>query len=131
MTNDIDQLPSVGPGQVLANVIGSAAVPVVRLTEKAAASRALRADQAVSGGSIGAALAPRRHCRRKTAVSPPRCARARRCISGANSSVRPASVQQGVRDRALPVSGPQGERAGPSESIRATVPQRPARHNGT
>ncbi len=30
---DIDQLPSVGPGQVLADVIASGAVPVVRLTE--------------------------------------------------------------------------------------------------
>jgi exodeoxyribonuclease V alpha subunit len=29
----VDQLPSVGPGQVLADVIRSAAVPVVRLTE--------------------------------------------------------------------------------------------------
>lgn len=28
-----DQLPSVGPGQVLADIIGSAAIPVVRLTE--------------------------------------------------------------------------------------------------
>jgi exodeoxyribonuclease V alpha subunit len=27
---DVDQLPSVGPGQVLADVIGSDAVPVVR-----------------------------------------------------------------------------------------------------
>ena len=39
---DIDQLPSVGPSQVLADVIGSAAVPVVCLTEvfrQAAASR--------------------------------------------------------------------------------------------
>ena len=30
---DIDQLPSVGPGQVLADIIASGAVPVVRLTE--------------------------------------------------------------------------------------------------
>jgi exodeoxyribonuclease V alpha subunit len=29
----VDQLPSVGPGQVLADVIGSGAVPVARLTE--------------------------------------------------------------------------------------------------
>ena len=33
LVGDVDQLPSVGPGQVLADVIGSAAVPVVRLTE--------------------------------------------------------------------------------------------------
>ncbi|MFS0757461.1 AAA family ATPase [Noviherbaspirillum sp. 1P10PC] len=30
---DVDQLPSVGPGQVLADLIDSGAVPVVRLTE--------------------------------------------------------------------------------------------------
>ena len=30
---DIDQLPSIGPGQVLADVISSSAVPGVRLTE--------------------------------------------------------------------------------------------------
>jgi exodeoxyribonuclease V alpha subunit len=42
IVGDIDQLPSVGPGQVLADIIGSGAVPVVRLTEvfrQAAASR--------------------------------------------------------------------------------------------
>ncbi len=33
LVGDIDQLPSVGPGQVLADVISSGAVPVVRLTE--------------------------------------------------------------------------------------------------
>jgi exodeoxyribonuclease V alpha subunit len=30
LVGDIDQLPSVGPGQVLADLIGSGAVPVVR-----------------------------------------------------------------------------------------------------
>jgi exodeoxyribonuclease V alpha subunit len=42
IVGDIDQLPSVGPGQVLADIIGSGAIPVVRLTEvfrQAAASR--------------------------------------------------------------------------------------------
>ena len=33
LVGDVDQLPSVGPGQVLADVINSSAVPVVRLTE--------------------------------------------------------------------------------------------------
>jgi exodeoxyribonuclease V alpha subunit len=33
LVGDVDQLPSVGPGRVLADVIRSAAVPVVRLTE--------------------------------------------------------------------------------------------------
>jgi len=33
IVGDIDQLPSVGPGQVLSDIIASGAVPVVRLTE--------------------------------------------------------------------------------------------------
>jgi exodeoxyribonuclease V alpha subunit len=33
VVGDVDQLPSVGPGQVLADIIMSAAIPVVRLTE--------------------------------------------------------------------------------------------------
>jgi len=33
LVGDVDQLPSVGPGQVLADVISSGAVPAVRLTE--------------------------------------------------------------------------------------------------
>jgi exodeoxyribonuclease V alpha subunit len=33
VVGDVDQLPSVGPGQVLADIITSAAIPVVRLTE--------------------------------------------------------------------------------------------------
>jgi exodeoxyribonuclease V alpha subunit len=33
LVGDVDQLPSVGPGQVLADVVASGAVPVVRLTE--------------------------------------------------------------------------------------------------
>ena len=33
LVGDIDQLPSVGPGQVLADIIGSGAIPIVRLTD--------------------------------------------------------------------------------------------------
>jgi len=33
LVGDVDQLPSVGPGQVLADIIASSAAPVVRLTE--------------------------------------------------------------------------------------------------
>ena len=33
LVGDVDQLPSVGPGQVLSDIIASGAVPVVRLTE--------------------------------------------------------------------------------------------------
>jgi exodeoxyribonuclease V alpha subunit len=42
LVGDVDQLPSVGPGQVLADLLASGAVPVVRLTEvfrRAAQSR--------------------------------------------------------------------------------------------
>ncbi|HSK10852.1 MAG TPA: ATP-dependent RecD-like DNA helicase [Vicinamibacterales bacterium] len=42
LVGDVDQLPSVGPGRVLADIIESGAVPVVRLTEvfrQASASR--------------------------------------------------------------------------------------------
>jgi exodeoxyribonuclease V alpha subunit len=33
IVGDIDQLPSVGPGQVLTDIIESSAVPFIRLTE--------------------------------------------------------------------------------------------------
>src|ERR1700738_5002396 len=33
VVGDVDQLPSVGPGQVLADIITSSAIPVVRVTE--------------------------------------------------------------------------------------------------
>ena len=42
MVGDIDQLPSVGPGQVLADIIASGAVPVVRLTRSVPAGRQSR-----------------------------------------------------------------------------------------
>ena len=37
---DVDQLPSVGPGQILADMITSGAVPVVRLERGVPAGRA-------------------------------------------------------------------------------------------
>ncbi len=40
LIGDIDQLPSVGPGQVLADIIGSGAAPVVRLTFRQATQQA-------------------------------------------------------------------------------------------
>ncbi|MGE0255503.1 MAG: ATP-dependent RecD-like DNA helicase [Alphaproteobacteria bacterium] len=55
IVGDIDQLPSVGPGQVLADVIASGAVPVVRLTEvfrQAAASRIITSAHRINQGSI-------------------------------------------------------------------------------
>jgi exodeoxyribonuclease V alpha subunit len=53
IVGDIDQLPSVGPGSVLGDLIGSGAVPVIRLTEifrQAAQSHIVRAAHAVNHG---------------------------------------------------------------------------------
>jgi exodeoxyribonuclease V alpha subunit len=55
IVGDIDQLPSVGPGQVLADIISSGAVPVVRLTEvfrQAAQSRIIITAHLINQGSI-------------------------------------------------------------------------------
>ena len=55
IVGDIDQLPSVGPGQVLADVISSGAVAVVRLTEvfrQAAQSRIITSSHKINQGSI-------------------------------------------------------------------------------
>ena len=51
IVGDIDQLPSVGPGQVLADLIQSEAIPVVRLTEvfrQAAESRIITAAHRIN-----------------------------------------------------------------------------------
>ena len=50
---DVDQLPPVGPGQALADIIASGAIPVVHLTEvfrQAAESRIIRAAHRVNAG---------------------------------------------------------------------------------
>jgi exodeoxyribonuclease V alpha subunit len=55
IVGDIDQLPSVGPGQVLADVIGSGAIPVVRLTEvfrQAAKSRTIINPHCINQGQM-------------------------------------------------------------------------------
>jgi exodeoxyribonuclease V alpha subunit len=55
IVGDIDQLPSVGPGQILADIISSGAVPVVRLTEvfrQAAQSRIITTAHRINQGSI-------------------------------------------------------------------------------
>jgi exodeoxyribonuclease V alpha subunit len=55
IVGDIDQLPSVGPGQVLADIIASGAVPVVRLTEvfrQAAQSRIITTAHRINQGSM-------------------------------------------------------------------------------
>jgi exodeoxyribonuclease V alpha subunit len=53
LVGDVDQLPSVGPGQFLGDVIDSGAVAVVRLTEvfrQAAASRIVRSAHQINQG---------------------------------------------------------------------------------
>ncbi|MGG5890688.1 SF1B family DNA helicase RecD2 [Falsiroseomonas sp. HC035] len=55
VVGDVDQLPSVGPGQVLADVIASGAVPVVRLTEvfrQAAKSRVIVNAHRINHGQM-------------------------------------------------------------------------------
>ena len=55
LVGDVDQLPSVGPGQVLADVIASGAVPVVRLTEvfrQAAGSRIVTNAHLINQGKM-------------------------------------------------------------------------------
>jgi exodeoxyribonuclease V alpha subunit len=61
IVGDIDQLPSVGPGQVLADIIGSGVVPVVRLTEvfrRAAASRIIINAHRINQGVMPGLSAP-------------------------------------------------------------------------
>jgi exodeoxyribonuclease V alpha subunit len=60
LVGDVDQLPSVGPGQVLADVIESGAVPVVRLTEvfrQASASRIIVNAHRINRGEMPEATA--------------------------------------------------------------------------
>ena len=55
IVGDVDQLPSVGPGQVLADMIASGAIPVVRLTEvfrQAAASRIITNAHRINRGEM-------------------------------------------------------------------------------
>jgi exodeoxyribonuclease V alpha subunit len=55
IVGDIDQLPSVGPGQVLADIIASGTVPVARLTEvfrQATESRIITSAHRINQGAI-------------------------------------------------------------------------------
>jgi exodeoxyribonuclease V alpha subunit len=55
LVGDVDQLPSVGPGQVLADVIASGALPVTRLCEvfrQAASSRIITSAHAINAGQL-------------------------------------------------------------------------------
>ncbi|WP_416193520.1 ATP-dependent RecD-like DNA helicase [Nitrobacter sp. TKz-YC01] len=61
IVGDIDQLPSVGPGQVLADIIGSGVIPVVRLTEvfrQAAQSRIITSAHQINEGRLPDLLPP-------------------------------------------------------------------------
>ena len=61
LVGDVDQLPSVGPGSVLADLIASDVVPVVRLTEifrQAAESRIVTAAYAINQGQMPKLSAP-------------------------------------------------------------------------
>ncbi|KQP30060.1 recombinase RecD [Methylobacterium sp. Leaf104] len=61
LVGDVDQLPSVGPGQVLADLIASERVPVARLTEvfrQAAASRIVVNAHRINRGLMPEALPP-------------------------------------------------------------------------
>ena len=81
LVGDVDQLPSVGPGQVLADIIASEAVPVVRLTEvfrQAARSRIVGSAHRINRGAIPdlsrgpRATATSISCRRTIRKRPPR-----------------------------------------------------------
>ncbi|HEU4730614.1 MAG TPA: ATP-dependent RecD-like DNA helicase [Kofleriaceae bacterium] len=61
LVGDIDQLPSVGPGSVLADVIASEAASVIRLTEifrQAQASKIVVSAHAINHGELPALEAP-------------------------------------------------------------------------
>jgi exodeoxyribonuclease V alpha subunit len=59
---DIDQLPPVGPGQALADIIASGAVPVAKLTEvfrQAALSQIVQSAHRINSGQMPDLSAPR------------------------------------------------------------------------
>ena len=61
LVGDVDQLPSVGPGSVLADLIASNVVPVVRLTEifrQASQSQIVTAAYAINHGQMPQLSAP-------------------------------------------------------------------------
>jgi len=61
LVGDVDQLASVGPGQVLADVIGSGAILVIRLTEvfrQAASSRIITNAHRINAGVLPELAAP-------------------------------------------------------------------------
>ena len=62
IVGDIDQLPSIGPGQVMSDLISSGVIPVVRLTEvfrQAAQSRIITSAHRINQGYIPDLSPPR------------------------------------------------------------------------
>ena len=125
IVGDIDQLPSVGPGQVLADIIASGIVPVVRLTEvfrQAARSRIVTSAHGINRGLI-------------PDLSPPGLDhRHRRDGRSTNSNGRsPARVREPPAHRALrsprstaPRRRPAGTESAPSSASCPRTPSVPA-----
>jgi exodeoxyribonuclease V alpha subunit len=92
LVGDVDQLPSVGPGMVLANLIESGVVPIVRLTEifrQAAKSTGSTRDECRSSET-----------RRRNRISTSSSARNRRQFNPRSSvSLRSASQRSGASIR--------------------------------
>ena len=106
IVGDIDQLPSVGPGQVLADIIASGTVPVVRLTEvfrQAAHSRIITSAHQTNRGAIPdlpsrRATATSILCRRTIPKPPCRgLSRSRRAFLSALASIPSATFRCCVR----------------------------------
>jgi ATP-dependent exoDNAse (exonuclease V) alpha subunit len=75
VVGDVDQLPSVGPGQVLADMIASGAVPVVRLTEvfrQAAKSQIIVDAHRINQGVIPDLRKPESESVDRSRTAPPR-----------------------------------------------------------
>ncbi len=73
LVGDVDQLPSVGPGQFPTDLIDSGVVPVIRLPEvfrQAATSRIVRSAHQINRG--GFPVCPRRAKHLTSTLSPPR-----------------------------------------------------------
>ena len=62
IVGDVDQLPSVGPGQVLADIIQSEAVPVVRLTDPAGGPAATRRHARSDASAVCVLVGPAINC---------------------------------------------------------------------
>jgi hypothetical protein len=85
LVGDVDQLPSVGPGMVLGNLIDSGGVPVVRLTEvfcQAAHSRIITTAHRINEGMM-----PEMPVREAEATPP--CAALPSCRAACFASPRP------------------------------------------